>query len=109
MPHGDPDASVVLRAEITDTDGLGDVTNVSVCELLNGFIQGDSAQVPAYFYYSPADDGTGVDQAAGDGIYSSEGRPGGLVDAMSEVTIRVSAKDVAKTVTVADTVLPIGN
>ena len=65
------------------------------------------ADVPAYFYHSPRDDGESPDEIAADGVFTSAASPGEMLDTLDAVTIRVSAMDASKTITVADTVLTI--
>jgi hypothetical protein len=57
---------------------------------------------------SPLDNGASPDTTAGDGIFSTLGRPGGKIIDLGEMTIRVGAKDSTNTIVLADTVLKSG-
>jgi hypothetical protein len=110
MPVNDPNSRIYLKAKISDPQGLADITNTQCDELLDGHIyQNDRPKVPAFFYFDPNDKGTHGDEIAGDGIFSSEGEPGGKIGNFSQMTVRVSAMDRDKTVVVADAILTIGN
>ncbi len=108
MPRGDPNATVVLTTMITDAQGAGDIQATAADELVNGALNGNSTDLPAYFEFSPLDDGNAPDAAAGDNLYSSVGKPGGKIGDYSQVTVRVGARDASNTIVIADTVLPIG-
>ncbi len=107
MPRA-ADATVVLTSEISDPQGPGDIERTSTDELVDGILEEDSSKLPAYFYYSANDKGSDPDSTAGDGIFSSLGKAGGMVNEMDMVTIRMAAEDSSDTVVVADTVLGIG-
>ena len=108
MPRGNPDATIVLTTMITDPDGPADIKSTSADELLDGVLKGSDADVPAYFYFAPVDNGAAPDVTAGDNIFSSLGKPGGKINEFDHMTIRVGAKDASNTVVLADTVLNIG-
>lgn len=106
FPRSDPEATLLLLASISDPDGLADVTNAAVDAMIDGVHSG-YADVPAYFYHSPRDDGESPDEIAADGVFTSSASAGEMLDTLDAVTIRVSAMDASKTITVADTVLTI--
>jgi hypothetical protein len=106
FPRSDPEATLLLLASIGDPDGLADVTNAAVDAMIDG-IHSSYADVPAYFYHSPRDDGESPDETAADGVFTSAASPGEMLDTLDAVTIRVSAMDASKTVTVADTTLTV--
>ena len=108
LPRGDADARIVLTTAPSDPQGLADITRVVADELLEGKHVADSANLPAYFYFAPHDDGESPDATAGDGVYSTEGQPGGKISELGAMTVRVGVKDATETVVVADTVLAIG-
>ena len=105
-PRIDPDASLYVHASISDPNGLTDVTNVAADELVDGVHAGYD-QVPAYFYFAPRDDGEAPDDLADDGVFVSAASPGDMLQAMDEVTVRISAMDAEKTIVVADTLLTV--
>lgn len=107
MPRGNPEARIVLSVKARDSNDK--VTNVSEDQMLNGIIENDTTKVPAYFYFDPHDNGSSPDTVSGDGIFSTQGEPGGKINDLNQVTIRIGVMDTAKTVVVADTVLQIGN
>ena len=107
MPRA-ADATVVLTSQISDPQGPGDIERTSTDELVDGILEEDSSKLPAYFYHSANDRGSDPDSTSGDGIFSSLGKAGGLVNEMDMVTIRMAAEDSRDTVVVADTVLGIG-
>jgi len=108
MPRDDPSARVTLTSQISDPQGLADIERTSTDELLEG-VRTSGNDCPAYFNYAANDLGTSPDETAGDGVFSSLGQPGSTIDTLDQVTIRVGAQDISKTVVVADTILLIGN
>ena len=112
MPRGDPDARVIVTSEISDPQGLADIERTSINELVDGRLEGSSSNVPVYFYLSyyggTRDEGDWPDETAGDGIFSNAGRPGGKIDELDQMTVRMGAMDASKTVVIADKVLSIG-
>jgi hypothetical protein len=109
MPRGNPNATVVLTTMITDPDGAADIQATAADELINGLINGNSADLPVYFSFSPLDDGNAPDATAGDNIYSAVGQPGGKINDYSTMTVRVGARDASNTIVIADGVLSIGS
>ena len=107
MPTGDPDARVILTSEISDPQSLADIERTSTDELLDGRLE-YGPDCPAYFPYAAHDDGSSPDQTDGDGVFSTKGQPGGKIDELDRITVRMGAMDASKTVVVADTILPIG-
>ncbi|NQE53084.1 hypothetical protein C5S29_05785 [ANME-1 cluster archaeon GoMg3.2] len=108
MPRGDPDAVIVLTSEISDPQGLADIKRTSMDELVNGRLYGGTTNVPVYFGHAANDVGWSHDQTAGDGIFSTAGKPGGKIDELDQMTVRMGVEDASGTVVVADTVLFIG-
>jgi len=107
MPQSDPDARVILTSQISDPQGLSDVTNISTDELVNGQLERDVRKLPVYFYWNAHDDGQRADQIAADGIFSSEGKIGKKVDHLDQMTVRIGVMDASKTVVVADATLEV--
>jgi len=111
MPRGDPGARIILTSKISDPQGLADIERTSIGELVDGRLEVFS-YVPVYFssayHYTANDRGDWPDETAGDGIFSSAGRPGSKIDELDQMTVRVGAMDASKTVVLADTVLFIG-
>jgi hypothetical protein len=108
LERGNPAARVTLTICVSDPDGLSAVTNVANDEMLDGVKIGNNSEpVPAYFYSRPRDDGAWPDLAAGDGFWTTQGEPGGAINTLDEVTIRLAAMDSTRTVVVADTELGI--
>lgn len=104
MPTGDPDAKIILTSDISDPQGLADIEWVSVTEILDG-TRSVFSYVPVFFQEWPHDDGELPDQIAGDGIFTSEGEPGGKIDEVDHMTVRLGVMDYSKTVVMADTIL----
>jgi hypothetical protein len=104
MPRGDPNARIVLETQISDPQGLSDIQLVSDTEMLEGK-RGYSSDIPVFFPFWPKDDGKHPDQTAGDGVYSTEGRPASKIDEVDFMGVRIAAMDSSKTVVIADTVL----
>ena len=92
---------------ISDAEGLADITRIDAFELLDGQLQGDVAKLPAYFA-TPRDNGQGFDSTAGDGIFTTDGLPGGSVNSVDEMTVRIGVEAADHTFVVADTVLAVG-
>ena len=69
---------------------------------------GDRDRIPVRFYRAVNDNGSDPDQLAGDGMFSSEGEPGPMIDQYTRVTVRVGAMDMSGHVAVADRILNIG-
>lgn len=109
MPRGDPNARITLTSQISDPQGLADVERTATDKLLDGRLEGDTADLPVQFPFAVHDDGSWPDQTAGDGVFSSEGQPGDKIDELDQMTVRVGAQDASKTVVVADTALFIGS
>lgn len=107
MPRGDPDAGIILTSRISDPQGLADIERTSTDPLLDGRLE-YGPDCPAYFPLAAHDDGRNPDRTAGDGIFSTEGQPGGKIDELDRMTVRMGAMDASKTVVVADAILPIG-
>ena len=111
MPRGDPDARVIVTSEISDPQGLADIERTSIDELVDGRLE-SSSNVPVYFYLGyyggTRDEGDWPDETAGDGIFSNAGKPGGKIDELDQMTVRMGAMDASKTVVIADKVLSIG-
>ncbi|OFV68385.1 MAG: Cellulosome anchoring protein, cohesin region domain protein [Candidatus Syntrophoarchaeum caldarius] len=107
MPK-DPNARIILTSQISDPQGLADIERTSTDALLDGVLESGNANLPVYFYYDVHDDGSPPDQTADDGVFSTEGQPGGKIDELDRMTVRIGAMDASKTVVVADTILPIG-
>jgi len=61
------------------------------------------------FLFDPLDDGSWPDQTASDGIFSIEGQPGNKIAKLDQITVRMGAMDLIKTVVVAYTTLYIGH
>jgi len=107
MPRGDSEASVTVTAEISDPQGLADIVRTSTDELSEG-LHGTWADMPVYFNHVVHDDGVSPDDLAGDGLFTTICSPGDMIDALDEVTVRVSAQDESNHVVFADVVLPVG-
>ena len=107
MPRGDPDAVIVLTSEISDPQGLADINRTSTDELVDGRLESYD-NIPVYFNHAAKDGGWTPDETAGDGIFSSAGRPATKIDELGQMTVRMGVKDDSGTVVVADTVLSIG-
>lgn len=107
VPRGDAGAQLQLDVGISDSAGVSDVTRVDAFELLDGQLQGDVARLPAYFA-TPRDNGQGFDSTAGDGIFTTDGLPGGSVNSVDEMTVRIGVEAADHTFVVADTVLAVG-
>lgn len=107
MADDDPGATVVLTSQISDPQGLATITDTSTDALIDGSLERDFADLPAYFQYAAHDDGVAPDQVAADGIYSTNGQPGGAVDTLPGVRIRMAATDETRHVTVSDAWLPV--
>jgi hypothetical protein len=107
MPRGDPDAVIVLTSEISDPQGLADIKRTSTNELVDGRLE-HYDNIPVSFTHAANDIGRAPDQTAGDGIFSSAGKPGGKIDELDQMTVRMGVKDASGAVVVADTVLFIG-
>ncbi|UCE60446.1 MAG: hypothetical protein JSU63_01605 [Phycisphaerales bacterium] len=107
MPRGDADAIVMFSIVMSDTDGLEDITNTAVDEMIDG-LHYSSDEVPAYFSHGiPYDTGEGVDLVAGDGDFAAVAYPANLIDTVESMTVRISAMDAEKTVVIADTILTV--
>ncbi|MBN1201242.1 MAG: hypothetical protein JXJ20_05240 [Anaerolineae bacterium] len=100
----DPAVVVAADASISDPQGLADIMHVSIDELINGVVV-YFEDAPIYFYHSPADNGEGLDAAAGDGIYTSAGKRSDIAEPVDWEIVRVGAMDASWTITVADTIL----
>lgn len=108
MPAGDADASLSLTARMTDPQGADQIQRTQAIELSGGaFASWD--EIPAQFSSPLRDDGTGADQTADDGIFSTSGGAAGGLDTQTAVTIRVSAMDPQLNVTVSDHVFRVGD
>jgi hypothetical protein len=104
MPRGNPDARIVLEMQISDPQGLLDIQLVSDTEMLDGE-RSYFSNVPVFFSSWPNDDGQHPDQTAGDGTYSTEGKPASKIDELDFMGVRIAALDQSKTVVIADTLL----
>jgi hypothetical protein len=108
LERGNPDARVMMTVYVSDPDGQSDITNMANDEMLEGIKIGNNSEpVPAYFYAYPRDDGSWPDLVANDGFWTTQGQPGGEINSLDEVTIRIAAMDASRTVVVADTELGI--
>jgi Tol biopolymer transport system component len=108
MPRGDSDALINLTSQISDPQGLADIERTSTVELVDGRLQRDNRNIPVYFPFAANDVGSWTDETAGDGIFSSAGKPGGKIDELDQMTVRMGVMDASKTVVIADKVLSIG-
>ena len=106
MPRGDDDAVVMFSIDVSDTDGLDDITNTAADGMVDGVHENESA-TPARSYADPYDDGEGLDPVADDGDYALVFYPAALIDTLSAMTVRISFMDARKTVTVVDTELTV--
>ena len=108
MPDNDPDARILAKAHISDKNGLDDIEKISVDEILNGYQNKDFAQIPIFFVYDPNDNGEYGDEVANDGIYTTRGKPGGGIDTVKQMDVRIAVQDYAHTITVADVTIYVG-
>lgn len=108
MPDNDPDAIVLAKTSIFDSGGLNDIQKISVDQVVDRYLNGQFAQIPAYFNYSPNDNGELGDETSNDGIYTTRGIPGGAIDSVKQMDVRIAVQDFAHTITVADVTLHIG-
>jgi Tol biopolymer transport system component len=109
MPVNDPNAIVTLTSQISDLQGLSDLNDCTVDELLDGrLVEKKSTNLPVYFNFDPNDDGNIPDQTADDGLYTSEGEPGDRINEFSSMVVRIGASDFSNNVAVADVILSIG-
>jgi hypothetical protein len=105
MPTGDPEARVILTARVSDPQGLSDIAAADIEPYIDGLNVRGSAPVS---FVSPRDDGEYPDALAGDGLFTSEGRPGGSIENHDQMTVRVEIRDASHTRVIADAVLLIG-
>ncbi len=105
MVNDDPAARVILTSQVSDPQGLGDVVETATDELLDGMLENNSNILPMYFNVPAHDDGAYPDSAAGDGVFSTEGKPAGGILLEDQLTIRMGAMDSDRNVTVADSIL----
>lgn len=109
MPDDDPEASLILTTQISDPQGLTDITNCTVDELLDGhLVEKNKANLPTYFAFDPHDDGNWPDQTVDDGLFSTEGKPGDRITEFDSMIVRIGTIDVSNKVVVADALLYIG-
>jgi hypothetical protein len=108
MPDDDPNARVNMYTTVSDINGLDDIVKVSNDHILNGFHNGYSTELPIYFWDDPRDNGQFPDDTADDGIYTSRAEPGGAIDSVDEVDMRVAFQDAAHNITVADATITVG-
>jgi hypothetical protein len=107
MPRGDPEARVILTSRIIDPQGSDDIERTSTDELIEGK-HATWKDSPAYFSLAAHDDGSYPDKTSKDGVFSTEGKPGEAIDREDQLTVRMGAMDASKTITVADSILSIG-
>ncbi len=108
MPDNDPDAIVLAKTYVFDSGGLEDIQKISVDQVVDGYLNNQSVQIPAYFNYSPNDNGELGDEISNDGIYTTRGKPGLAIDSVKQMDVRIAVQDYAHTITVADVTLYIG-
>jgi hypothetical protein len=107
MPRGDPQARVILTSRIIDPQGSDDIERTSTDELIEGK-HATWKDSPAYFSLAAHDDGSPPDKTSKDGLFSTECKPGEAIDRKDQLTVRMGAMDASKTITVADSILFIG-
>ena len=107
MANNDPNARVILTSQVSDPQGLGDVVRTATDELIEGELENDYNVLPMYFNTPAHDDGAYPDTTAGDGVFSTEGKPAGGIQDEDWVTIRMAAMDSDRNVSLADARLPI--
>lgn len=109
MPTNDPNAIILVLSKISDPNGLEDIDNVTIDGLVDGkLIPNDITKVPVYFNTDPNDNGNGFDLTADDGIFTIAGKPGGKINEMDQMTVRIGARDKSSTMVVKDVILSIG-
>ena len=102
---------LVTDAFINGQDLIGGMGGEMVdADEMNGGVHASRAEVLAYFADDqPYDTGASLDEVQGDGIYTAVVYPAEGIDTVDSMTIRISAMDASKTVTVADTELYVGD
>jgi len=106
MPTDDPNAIVLVFSKISDSNGLEDIEEVTIDGLINGeILLNDISEVPVYFNTDPNDNGDGFDITADDGIFTISGRPGGKINEVDQMTVRIGAIDKSSSVVVKDVIL----
>lgn len=95
-----------LLASISDPNGQADIWRVGDNELIKGRLESDTRKLPVSFYAPPSDNGQPPDRFKGDGVFSTLGKAGGAMDQAVAMTVRVAVMDRARTVVVADALLP---
>jgi hypothetical protein len=108
MPKNDAIAQIIVTSQMADPQGLADIVRVSTDEVVDGRLA-DYADLPVEIPFFVHDDGSWPDQAAGDGFYTTFGRPGQKIAQSDQMTVRMGAQDDSATVVVADATLLIGS
>ncbi len=107
LPNNDSGARVTIDARITDPGGPGDLSRLDTNTFVDGKYEGDFNDLPALVEGEANDSGSWPDPTAGDGVFTGRLKPAGAVGTMNRVTIRQSAMDNSRHVTVADRTLPV--
>lgn len=103
-----PDNGVAIKTMVSDPQGLATITGIDLVELINGLEYSLSTDLPLYWEFDPNDNGELGDKLAGDGIFTSPpSRPGGQINALNAVTVRISVQDENGNAFLADTVLDV--
>lgn len=111
LPNNDPEAPVKVLSHVEDPQGLSDISSTYIDQLIDGkLVYVNTLDGPFHVRSGgqPRDDGEAQDQSGNDGIFSAEGFPSKIVQQFDHLTVRVSFMDKSRSVTVADTILPVG-
>jgi hypothetical protein len=111
LPNNNPEATVKVFSQVEDAQGPSDISRTYIDQLIDGRLVYTNTIDGPFRVRSggqPRDDGEAQDQAGGDGIFSAEGFPSSIVQQFHQLTVRVSFMDQSRSVTVADTLLPVG-
>ncbi len=109
MVRNNTSAKVIMRTALSSPAGLTDLKTVGQAALINGITEGNFSNLPVYFQFQPLDNGAAPDTAAGDGVYATQGVPGGKITQLDGMTYRVGVKNGDKTFVMADVTLPVVN